>query len=380
MTSEIQPFRINIPDFELEYLQQRLQQIRWPEKECVDDWSQGAPLTTMKWLCDYWKDSYSWKKCEQRLNQYPQFITNIEGLDIHFFHIKSSHHNAKPLLLTHGWPGSFIEFLQVIEPLTQPEKHGGCAEDAFHLVIPSLPGYGFSGKPAKSGWGLEKIARAWDTLMSRLSYRSYLAQGGDWGSAVTSTLASLPSSGCKGIHINLVMIQPEGDDLIDLTEEENSALQAFEFYANWDSGYSKQQSTRPQTIGYGLVDSPVALAAWIYEKFYFWTDTEGKPEANLNTDLVLDNIMIYWLNSTGASSARLYWESFNSFKVKEITTPAGITMFPKEIFQASRRWTEKTFQQIVYWNHATKGGHFAALEQPEIFVDELRSCFRQMDI
>ncbi len=379
MATDPVPFIIDVPDTALEDLQRRLQSVRWPERETVDDWSQGAPLAAIQSLCDYWRQDYDWARCQQRLNQFPQFTTPIDGLDIHFLHIRSSHPHARPLLLTHGWPGSVLEFAQVIEPLTQPERHGGDPADAFHLVLPSLPGYGFSGKPTRPGWGVEKIARAWDTLMTRLGYPRYFAQGGDWGSAVTATMAALNLPGCRGIHLNLVMYHPQPEDLEQPTEEELAALEKLKFYADWDSGYSKQQSTRPQTIGYGLVDSPVALAAWIYEKFYFWSDHQGLPESTIDRDHLLDNIMIYWLNSAGASAARLYWESFNRFQLGNITVPVGVSQFPQEIFRASRRWAEKHFHNIVYWNQTAKGGHFAAFEQPGIFVAELRDCFRQMD-
>jgi pimeloyl-ACP methyl ester carboxylesterase len=380
VSQDIKPFQIAVPENQLEDLKTRLSLTRWPEKECVDDWSQGSPLSAVKNLCDYWLNHYDWRRCENHLNSYPQFTTEIDGLDIHFLHIRSTHENARPLIMTHGWPGSVLEFMDVIEPLTQPEKFGGDPSDAFHLVLPSLPGFGFSGKPSTTGWGIQKTARAWDELMARLGYTDYFAQGGDWGSAVTTMIGKQNLPGCRGIHLNLVLLQPDIGPDDELTEEEQSALQALQFYADWDSGYSKQQATRPQTIGYSLVDSPAGLAAWIYEKFYFWTDNQGSPESAVPIDHILDNIMIYWLNQTGASAARLYWESFNTYDPSEVTVPTGISVFPKEIFRASQRWAEKHYKNIVFWSYADKGGHFAAFEQPELFVSELTDCFKEMTL
>src|SRR5215471_21271208 len=310
MTDTIKPFRIAVADDVLDDLKARLRRTRWPEAELVDDWSQGAPLRWVKDVCRYWLEDYDWRKREAALNRFAQFTTVIDGLDIHFIHVRSPHANALPLIMTHGWPGSLVEFHKVIEPLTNPTAHGGDAADAFHLVCPSLPGYGFSGKPTKPGWGVAHIADAWDELMTRLGYARYGAQGGDWGSGVTAALGLRHADRVAGIHLNMVTVRPDPDTMDDLTEQEKSALAAFQHYLDVDSGYSKEQSTKPQTVGYGLVDSPVGLCAWIVEKFWSWTDCDGDPANVLTRDEMLDNIMLYWLPATGASSARLYWESF----------------------------------------------------------------------
>jgi pimeloyl-ACP methyl ester carboxylesterase len=374
----IRPFTVAIPEHQLTDLHTRLALTRWPEPEAVDDWSQGAPLASVQALVDYWQHHYDWRACEARLNQWPHFMTDIDGLDIHFMHIRSPHADALPLLMTHGWPGSIIEFMGTIERLTNPTLHGGSAADAFHLVIPSLPGYGFSGKPTRHGWNLQRIASAWITLMERLGYRDYVAQGGDWGSAVTSAIGKLNPPQCRGIHLNLAIVQPTAADLSDLTDAEQKALAGFQFYDQWDSGYSKQQATRPQTVGYSLVDSPVGLAAWIYEKYYAWTDNQGAPEDVFSYDQMLDNIMMYWLNASGASAARLYWESFTTIFTDQVTIPTAISLFPREIFQPSKRWVERVYTNLHYWNETAKGGHFAAFEQPELFVEEVRNGFRAL--
>lgn len=374
MTESIKPFQISIPDSAITDLHNRLEMARWPDSETVDDWSQGVPMKKLQSLCEYWRHQYDWRLCEKRVNTYPQFTTTIDGLDIHFLHIRSPHANATPMIMTHGWPGSILEFMEVIEPLSDPTKHGGRDEDAFHLVLPSLPGYGFSGKPVANGWGVEKVASAWDTLMSRLGYSSYIAQGGDWGSAVTNAIGSLESSGCRAIHVNMAIATPSEEDLANPGAREISALEGFQFYTDWDSGYSKQQSTRPQTLGYALADSPVGQAAWIYEKMYFWTDNAGTPEDALGITKVLDEITWYWLTNTAASSARLYWESFNSaFQAQfDSDMPVGVSIFPKEIFRPTEAWVRKKYRNLIYWNETEKGGHFAAFEQPSIFVAELR--------
>lgn len=379
MNTDIRPFNICTPPEIIDDLKQRLQATRWPEKETVSDWSQGVPLQKLQQLCTYWQQEYDWSRCEKSLNQWPQFLTEIDGLDIHFLHVRSPHANAKPLIMTHGWPGSIIEFRDVIEPLTQPEKHGGNASDAFHLVIPSLPGFGFSAKPTTTGWNVERIAQAWTTLMLRLGYDEFFAQGGDWGFVVTSAIGQLAPPQCKGIHLNMVMVEPDASTMSELTVDEQDALEGIQFYQDHDSGYAKQQSTRPQTMGYGLVDSPAALAGWIYEKFYAWTDNQGQPEDAIDRDKILDNIMMYWINQTGASAGRLYWESLDSILGREINIPTGVTVFPKEIFRPSRRWVEKYYHDIVYWNEAPKGGHFAAFEQPEILINEIRQYFSLLD-
>ena len=375
--SEIRPYTINVADEEIEKLKSRLEISRFPEKETTGDWSQGVPLAYVKNMTDYWLKHYDFKRLETRLNRYENLITEIDGVDIHFMHIKSSNANAKPLLLTHGWPGSVVEFLKVIEGLTEPQSVGGSADDAFHLVIPSLPGFGFSGKPTSRGWGVDKIATAWATLMGRLGYDSYFAQGGDWGALVTSWVARHDKN-CKGIHLNMVVVPPDSN-ATDLTDIEKKALEGWQYYQDWDSGYSKQQSTRPQSIGYGLVDSPVGLAAWIIEKYWAWTDSNGDPENVLTKDEMLDNIMVYWLNAAGASSARIYWESFGGgLGADTITTPMGGTDFPREIFRTSERFAKKFYTGLFYWSVRQSGGHFAAFEQPSVYVEEIQACFRQI--
>lgn len=376
--NEIRTFNLDIEDAALADLHLRLDMARWTEKEAVDDWSQGTPLAELQELCRYWRHGYDWRACEARLNALGQFVTEIDGLDIHFLHVRSPHEDALPLILTHGWPGSVIEFLEVIPRLTRPEEFGGNASQAFHVVAPSLPGFGFSGKPNATGWGVEKIATAWAELMRRLGYSRWVAQGGDWGSAVTTAIGAQAPEGCAGIHINMPLGQPTPEDLASPTPAELKALGALQHYQDWDSGYSKQQSTRPQTVGYGLVDSPVGLAGWIFEKMWAWTDNDGSPFDALSRDRILDNIMLYWLPATGASSARLYWESFAKFGQGEVKVPTGASAFPKEIIPAPRKWAERRYTNLVYWNDLPKGGHFAAWEQPELFVDELRACFVQM--
>jgi epoxide hydrolase len=373
----IREFEIQIADAELDELRRRLRATRWPDSETVTDWSQGIPLAYVREVCEYWADNYDWRATEKRLNGFPQFRTEIDGCDIHFMHVRSPQAEARPLIITHGWPGSVVEFHKVLGALTDPVKHGGNAADAFHVVCPSLPGYGFSGKPALPGWGVERIADAWAALMGRLGYGRYFAQGGDWGAAVTSDIGARDPAHCAAIHLNmLVGVRPDPETMNDLTESERAAIASLQYYQNWDSGYSKQQSTRPQTVGYGLVDSPAAQAAWILEKFCAWTDCDGHPENALTRDELLDNIMLYWLPGTGASSARLYWESFNNRTAAAVKVPVGCSIFPKEIFRASRRWAEKRFDSLIYWNELDKGGHFAAFEQPVAYVDEVRACFR----
>ena len=370
---QINPFRIAIPDADLADLKSRLTRTRWPEAECVDDWSQGIPLTYMRQLADYWADGYDWRARETALNRFDQFITEIDGLDIHFIHQRSPHNDAFPLVITHGWPGSIVEFHKVIEPLTNPTAHGGRAEDAFHVVCPSLPGYGFSGKPSRTGWGVGKIAEAWETLMGRLGYERYGAQGGDWGAAVTTQIGR-NGEHCVGIHLNMPLGFPAAD-MAEPTDDEKQALERLTYYQQWDSGYSKQQSTRPQTLGYGLVDSPVGQLAWIVEKFWSWTDCDGHPENVLTRDELLDNVMLYWTTASAASSARLYWESFNVFSGGgAVKLPTGIAAFPKEIIRAPRNWCEATYN-ITHWTTMPRGGHFAAFEQPALFVDDVRAFF-----
>jgi epoxide hydrolase len=379
MSTEIKPFQVRIGENDLTDLKRRLRATRWPEPETVPDWSQGTPLAYLKQVCEYWESSYNWRATEARLNKIPQFRTELDGLEIHFLHVRSRHADAQPLVLTHGWPGSIIEFLKVIDPLTNPTAHGGTEEDAFHVVIPALPGFGFSDKPKQHGWSVEKIANAWSELMQRLGYGAYYAQGGDWGAGISTAIAIQDPEHCHGIHLNMVTVRPDADMMNSLTEEEKDGLAASKYYQDWDSGYSKEQSTRPQSVGYGLVDSPAGQAAWILEKFWAWTDSNGNPENVLTRDELLDNIMLYWLPAAGASSARIYWESFGKQSAQPpVRIPVGCSIFPKDIFRTSRRAAEKRYQNLVYWNRLNRGGHFAAFEQPKLFVDELRACFRKM--
>ena len=377
--TDIRPLTLAIPDTQIEDLKRRIAMTRWPEAETVDDWSQGTPLEALKALVAYWMDDYDWRRCEARLNGFGQYLTEIDGLDIHFLHVRSPHVEAVPLILTHGWPGSVIEFMEVIGPLTDPVAHGGKAEEAFHVVVPSLPGYGFSGKPAANGWGVEKIGRAWAELMRRLGYTRWFAQGGDWGAIITTTMGRQAPEGLAGIHTNMPVARPTREDYAEPSAEVEAAKVAGEKYKTFDSGYSAIQSTRPQTIGYALVDSPVALAGWIYEKMWSWTDNKGSPLDALSMDAILDNVMLYWLPANGASAARLYWESFGAIgKSGPVMLPAGVSTFPREITKAPRKWAERILQNLVYWNDAPRGGHFAAWEQPQIFVEEVRKCFALM--
>ena len=376
MTDYILPFRIDVAQAQLDDLADRLHRTRWPERETVDDWSQGIPLAYVQDVCRYWADEYTWRVTQERLNTLPQFRTDLDGLGIHFLHVRSAEADAFPLVLTHGWPGSIIEFLKVIDPLTDPAAHGGDRADAFHVVCPSLPGYGFSDKPVRSGWSVPRIASAWSALMDRLGYARYGAQGGDWGAAVTTMIGVQDTARCAGIHLNMVTARPPRAGLDDLTPAETAALASLAEHQRWGTGYSKQQSTRPQTLGYGLVDSPAAQAAWILEKFWAWTDCDGHPENVLTRDELLDNVMLYWLPASGASSARLYWESFTDFGSDPVTVPMGAAIFPKEIIRPSRRWAEARYTDIRRWTEFDRGGHFAALEQPVSFVDDVRAFFR----
>ncbi len=378
MNEAISPFRIDVNQAELDDLRERLARTRWPDAETVDDWSQGIPLAYVRDLCDYWRDDYDWRATEARLNAIPQFRTDVDGLGIHFLHVRSPVRGATPLVMTHGWPGSIVEFLKVIGPLADPARHGGADADAFHLVIPTIPGYGFSDKPTRAGWGVARIARAWSALMARLGYDRYLAQGGDWGAIISAAIGMQDTEHCIGLHTNMPVVFPPPDLPEAPTEQERDALAAWKYYQDWDSGYSKEQMTRPQTLGYGLADSPAGQAAWIVEKFYQWMDCNGHPENVLTRDELLDNVMLYWLTGSGASSARLYWESFDGVPMGEVTVPFGASMFPKEIFRASRRWLEARFKDLRYYNVLDRGGHFAAFEQPDTFVSELRACFATM--
>jgi pimeloyl-ACP methyl ester carboxylesterase len=385
MNETVTPFRIQATAGDLEDLRDRLRRTRWPEPETVGDWSQGVPLSYLRELCQYWEREYDWPAREARLNTLPQYRTLIDGLRIHFAHVRSPHPGALPLVMTHGWPGSLAEFVKVAGPLTDPVAYGGDHRDAFHVVCPSLPGYGFSDKPAEPGWGIERIARAWSALMGRLGYRRYGAQGSDWGTSISASLGQQDPGAVAGIHLTPPLAPPDPATFGDLTERERLALESLRRSADVDSGYSAEQATRPQTIGYGLVDSPAALCAWITEKFWAWTDSGGDLESVISRDELLDNLMLYWLPGTGASSARLYWES--SRRVNEwisgtvtdtVCVPVGCSVFPGELQRPSRRWATRRFTDIRYWNEPSRGGHFAAFEQPALFVDEVRAFFRMV--
>ena len=382
MADQIEPFMVSVDDAALDDLRGRLRRARWPERETVSDWSQGVPLGYLQDLCGYWASRYDWRATEARLNQIPQFTTRIDGLDVHFLHLRSPYPNATPLIMTHGWPGSFLEFEQVLGPLTDPPAHGGDADDAFDVVVPSLPGYGFSGKPGSTGWDVHRIARAWAELMTRLGYHRFLAEGSDWGTSVSTSLARQRSGRLLGIHL-IPPLAPPGRDAAGLTAGERAALADLDERGRSGSGYSAEQGTRPQTIGYSLTDSPAGLCAWIVEKLWAWTDHSGDLGQVLTADQVLDNVTLYWLTGTGASSARLYWESiaqvtewFTTATDDTITVPAGCSVFPKEVPRPSRRQAQRRFANIVYWNEPGRGGHFAAWEQPAAFVSEVRAVAR----
>ncbi|HEY1590616.1 MAG TPA: alpha/beta fold hydrolase [Solirubrobacteraceae bacterium] len=362
-------FRIEIPDAQLDDLHDRLARTRWPDAETVDDWSQGIPRAYVQELCDHWRTGYDWRATEARLNAIPQFKTEIDGLNIHFLHLRSERANALPLILTHGWPGSVLEFMKVIEPLSQD----------FDVVVPSLPGYGFSDRPARPGWGTPAIAAAWAELMARLGYERYGAHGGDWGSPITMHLGARDPEHVAGIHLTMPVVPPAVfGELGELTEAELALLARFAEYRKSGSGYSKQQSTRPQTLGYGLVDSPAGQCAWIVEKFREWTDCDGDPENILSKDELLDNVMLYWLPGAGASSARLYWESFHDRNVPKPGVPTACSSFPKEIIRIPERAAKLWFTDLRQWRDHDKGGHFAALEQPGPLVDDLRAFFGKL--
>jgi pimeloyl-ACP methyl ester carboxylesterase len=378
MSDAVSSYTIAVPQEALEDLRSRLGATRWPAAETAADWSQGVPLASLMDLCEYWREGYVWRRCEAALNALPQFTTTIDDLAVHFLHVRSTQPDALPIVLTHGWPGSILEFLKVIGPLTEPAAHGAPEAPAFDVVVPSLPGYGFSGKPAGSGWGVERIADAWVQLMRRLGYDRFVAQGGDWGAAVTTAIGMARPPECAGIHLNMPLVFPEEGDFADLTPAEARTVERMQYYQQHDSGYAKLQGTRPQTIGYALADSPIGQAAWIYEKFQAWTDNQGKPEDALSRDEMLDTISLYWLTNSGASSARLYWESADAFQAQKLEVPVGVSIFAKEIFRPSRRWAERSYPQLVHWNELPVGGHFAAFEQPDLFVGELRACFAAM--
>jgi pimeloyl-ACP methyl ester carboxylesterase len=364
----------------LEDLKKRLSDTRWPDKEPVTDWSQGVPLAKAQALVEYWSSQYDWRRVEGALNARPQFRTEIDGLGIHFIHVRSKHGSALPVILTHGWPGSIVEFLEVISPLVDPTSHGGKVEDAFHVVIPSLPGFGFSDKPTESGWRLPHIADAWAELMKRLGYSRYVAQGGDWGAGVSSWMAKQQPSGLIAVHLNLpILFPPPPPPPGGYTAEEQAALAQLERYSMDASGYASIQGTRPQTLGYGLADSPVGHAMWIYEKFQGWTDNKGDPEEAISLDHMLDDITLYWLTNTAASSARIYYESFrNDFGRMPLDLPIAVSIFKGDMFTPPKVWGERTYSKLFYWNEVPRGGHFAPLEQPQLFVSELRKAFRQV--
>lgn len=376
MSDAVTPHPFAFPEAALDDLRRRLADTRWPEREAVSDWSQGAPLAKVQALCDYWRDGHDWRACEARLNALNPAMTRVDGLDIHFLHLRSPEPGALPLVLTHGWPGSVLEFLKVAAPLADPRAHGGDARDAFHVVIPALPGYGLSGKPAEAGWNVPRIARAWITLMQRLGYDRFVAQGGDWGSAVTNALGGSGDPAVIAIHLNMVPLRLTPEEIAAATPDEKQALASLARYRAEGNGYAVEQASRPQTLGYGLTDSPAGQAAWIYEKYWDWTDCDGDPENALTRDEMLDNITLYWLTASATSSARLYWESFRAFNTDPVTIPVGCSVFPHEIFRASRRWAEARYPNLIHWNELEKGGHFAAWEQPGTFVDEVRACFR----
>lgn len=366
------PFRVETGDTQLNQLRQRLALTRWPEQETVGDWTQGAPLNATRALVDYWRTGYDPTRLTRRLNALPQFRTRIDGLGIHFIHVRSRHPQARPIILTHGWPGSVVEFLDIIGPMSDPTLHGGKAEDAFHVVIPSLPGFGFSDKPIERGWGLPRIARAWGTLMNRLGYNRYLAQGGDWGAGVTTWMAKQHVPGLAGVHLNLPILFPPPLAGAPSAEEQASIAQLVA-YSTDESGYAVLQGTRPQTIAYALADSPAGQAAWIYEKLAAWSDSGHHPEQEIGRDRMLDNIMLYWLTDSAASSARLYAESFTTdFSPQKLDIPVAVSVFPGEIFRPLKVWGERMYSKLTYWNEAPRGGHFAAFEQPGIFAEELR--------
>jgi pimeloyl-ACP methyl ester carboxylesterase len=388
----IRPFRINVSDEQLADLHQRIVATRFPNRELVDDRSQGVQLTTSEELARYWANDYDWRRCEARLNALPQFMTEIDGVDIHFIHVQSPHEGALPLIMTHGWPGSVVELLETVGPLTDPTAHGGRTEDAFHLVLGSVPGYGFSGVPSELGWAPARVATAWAELMRRLGYARYVAQGGDVGAAVTDAMARQAPAGLLGVHMNLLVTALAGGSHPSDTDEERAALDALAAVQASGFGYYLEQSTRPQTIGYALLDSPVALAAWMLDHD---TDSYTKiadafvnkePTGNLTRDHVLDNITVYWLTGTGASAARSYWERAHAQAAAAAagqapppaSVPVGFTQFPGEIFRAPRSWVEQGYPNVMYFNKAQRGGHFAAWEEPQIFTEELRAAFSSM--
>ena len=383
MTDLIAPFHLSVPQADLDDLKRRLTDTRWPDAGTVSDNSQGPQRDSIRALVDYWRDSYDWRRCEALLNGFGQYRTEIDGLGIHFLHIRSPEPDATPMLLTHGWPGSVLEFRDVIGPLSDPVTHGGKASDAFHLVVPSLPGFGFSEQPTEPGWHIGRVAGAWAQLMARLGYPRWVAQGGDWGAAVTTMLGHMAPPGLKGIHLNMVMFQPTAEEIAFADADERQMLADAQRYMQEYSGYYTLQNTRPQSVAFSLADSPVGLAAWIYALFQDVSDSGGKPETVFSMDEMLDDIMLYWLPNTGPSAARLYWESAQAMKqggmaFPPMPMPTGISMFPGEQMRLSRRWAEPRFANLVHFNTLDRGGHFAALEQPALFVEEIRATFAKI--
>jgi len=389
----IRPYHISISEKAITELRERVNTTRWPQKETVKDQSQGVKLAQIQGLVKYWGTDYDWHKTEAKLNALPQFITNIDGLDIQFIHVKSKHKNALPIIITHGWPGSFFELLKVIGPLTDPTAYGGKAEDAFDVVIPSMPGYGFSEKPTGTGWGVEKIGSAWDVLMKRLGYKHYVSQGGDWGSVIADAMARQAPEGLLGIHVNMPATVPadiakalqDGDPVpAGLSVKEKAAFNSLNKLYTRGGGYAGMMVTRPQTIGYGLTDSPVGLASFFLDKFNDWTYSGGNAEKSLTRDEILDDISLYWFTNTANSSANLYWENNNNNfnvieqKTNEIKIPVAVTVFPGEIYQAPKTWTEEAYKNLIYFNEVNKGGHFASWEEPQLFTEELRAAFKSL--
>ncbi len=390
--TEVRPFHVEIAQEQIDDLRRRIAATRWPTKELVEDRSQGVQLATLRALADYWTSDYDIRRVEERLNALPQFTTEIDGVDIHFIHVTSQHEDALPMIMTHGWPGSVIELLDAVGPLTDPTAHGGKAEDAFHLVLPSLPGYGFSGEPTELGWNVGRIAMAWAELMRRLGYAHYVAQGGDVGASVTDQMGRQAPEGLKAIHMNLLVTSLAGLPLPEKTEEERAAHDQITTFRTSGFGYFLEQATRPQTIGYALLDSPVALAAWMLDHdtdaYYKISGAfvDDEPSGNLTRDHILDNVTLYWLSGTGASAAWSYWENGQAQArataagqtPPAVSLPVGFTQFPGEIFLAPRSWVEASYPNVTYFNKATHGGHFAAWEEPEIFSAEVRAAFREV--
>jgi pimeloyl-ACP methyl ester carboxylesterase len=372
----ITPFTFTAPQRVLDDLRLRLQHARLPERETVPDWSQGVPLEKIRGLIQYWRTGYDWRRCEVSLSHFPQFRIEIDGLYIHFLHVRSSQPDALPLIMTHGWPGSVLEFLKIIDPLTNPTAHGGRTEDAFHVVAPSLPGFAFSDKPTERGWNVDRIARAWSVLMQRLGYSRYVAQGGDWGAWITTRMAQHRFPGLLGIHLNFPLVYPQTLPA-NLTHAEQHAVESMNRFQNKEFGFFLVQAAKPQMTGYALADSPVGQFAWIYEQFYEHTDNDGDPESALTRDEMLDDITLYWLTNTGASSARMYFENADlGANAGMVDLPVGYSIFPRELYCPPRSWAEACYPKLFYWHELDRGGHFAAFERPTLFTNELRACFR----